>query len=434
MLPSPDNGLVSVHDRPLSKARWLPWPKRIDLSLLCFFGLLIATCDRINIAVAAPAIMREYGWDTTQMGWALSGFYIGYVAFMVPAGILADRCGPKRAYAVGVGWWSVFTALTPSPRSEGFLLTVRALMGAGESATIPSISATLARWFPPQEYSRASGFCWSGGYAGSVLAFPFASMILRYWGWRMIFYVFAALGGLWLLFWWKGAYNRPQSCPSISESELKHIAASRPPMIESRAIPWKVILSAPASWAVFAVHFSSNWFTYFLISWLPTYLQLARHFSLRTMAAGSSLIFLSALCATNLFGFLLDRLSRGRNRTRVSKLFLLPFVCAAAILPLMSHASGEPVIVLLLCLSAALMTGATPVYASGGLNLVPRFAGSFVGVQNSIANLAGVLAPIVTGYLVATRGWNAAFICTAAVCLFGISTYLLLGKAERVLD
>jgi ACS family glucarate transporter-like MFS transporter len=100
----------------------------------------------------------------------------------------------------------------------------------------------------------------------------------------------------------------------------------------------------------------------------------------------------------------------------------------------MSHASGEPVIVLLLCLSAALMTGATPVYASGGLNLVPRFAGSFVGVQNSIANLAGVLAPIVTGYLVATRGWNAAFICTAAVCLFGISTYLLLGKAERVLD
>ena len=121
MPPSPDNGLVSVHDRPLSKARWLPWPKRIDLSLLCFFGLLIATCDRINIAVAAPAIMREYGWDTTQMGWALSGFYIGYVAFMVPAGILADRCGPKRAYAVGVGWWSVFTALTPSPRSEGDL-------------------------------------------------------------------------------------------------------------------------------------------------------------------------------------------------------------------------------------------------------------------------------------------------------------------------
>jgi len=423
-----------IVNRPRSQARSLPWPKRIDVSLLCFLGLLIATCDRINIAVAAPSIMREYGWDTTQMGWVLSGFYIGYVAFMIPAGILADRWGPKRAYALGVGSWSAFTALTPFPRSGGILLTVRALLGAGESTTIPSINATLARWFPPQEYSRAAGFCWSGGYAGSVIAFPLASTILRYWGWRTVFYVFAALGGLWLLGWWKGAYNRPEDSPGISDAELRHISACHPPMTESRAMPWKAILRAPASWAVFALHFSSNWFTYFLISWLPTYLQLARRFSLRTMAGGSSLTFLSALCATNLCGVLLDRGCREHNPTRVSKLFLLPFVGAAAILPLLSIVSSEPMIVFLLCLSAALMTGATPVYASGALNLVPPFAGRFVGVQNSIANLAGVLAPVVTGYLVATRGWNAAFSCTAAVCVFGISTYLLFGRTERVLD
>jgi MFS family permease len=135
---------------------------------------LIATCDRVNIAVAAPSIMREYGWNTTQMGWALSAFYFGYVFFMIPSGILADLWGPKKTFGWAVGCWSLFTALTPLPRGLGALCGLRALMGVGESATVPSIGAVLARWFPPAEYSRASGFAWSGGYAGSVLAFPLA--------------------------------------------------------------------------------------------------------------------------------------------------------------------------------------------------------------------------------------------------------------------
>src|ERR1043166_2872655 len=72
-------------------SRWLPWPKRVDLSLLCFFGLLLATCDRVNMAVAAPFIIRDYGWSLARMGWVLSLFYIGYVACRIPAGFLADH-------------------------------------------------------------------------------------------------------------------------------------------------------------------------------------------------------------------------------------------------------------------------------------------------------------------------------------------------------
>jgi len=422
---------ASTAKPPQRRTRLLPWAKRFDIAVLCFLGLLIATCDRANISVAAPSMMREHGWDTTRMGWVLSAFYFGYVALMIPAGLLADRWGPKITFGLGVTWWSIFTALTPLPRSAWSLSIVRALMGAGESATVPSISAALARWFPPEEYSRSSGFSWSGGYAGSVLAFPLASMILKSWGWRAIFYVFAGLGGLWLILWWTGAYNKPEDCRGLSDAELKHIVPSRPLIREGIATPWALILRSPAAWAVFALHFSSNWFTYVLMSWLPTYLQLARHFSLGKMALGSALPFLSALFATNLFGALLDRLCRGRNRTRVSKLFLVTFAGAAGLLPLLSRASSPTTIVLLLCVSAGLMSGATPVYASGALNLVPRFAGSFVGVQNCIANFAGVLAPVVTGYLAAARGWNAAFLCTAVVGALGISAYLLMGKAER---
>jgi sugar phosphate permease len=376
-------------------------------------------------------MMREYGWSTTRMGAVFSAFYIGYVSCMVPAGILADRFGPKRVFAFGMACWSGFTALTSIPRSLGLLITVRASMGTGESATLPAMNSILARWFPPQEYSRTTALSWSGGYGGAIVAFPLASLISMLWGWRMIFYLFAVLGGLWLVLWRKGVYARPEDCPSITRAELEYIRSSRPQIKGSGPIPWSLILRTPEAWAVFALHFSSNWFIYFLMSWLPTYLVIERHFSLRKMALGSALPFLCALCATNLFGYLIDRMSRSGNRTRVSKLFLIPFAGASGILLMISRISSPVAIVVLLCLSAALMTGPTPVYASGSLDLVPGFAGSFVGVQNSIANLSGVLAPVITGYLAASSGWGAAFSCTAAVSAFGIVFYLLMGKAER---
>src|SRR3954447_13513123 len=86
--------------------RWLPWPKRVDISLLAFAAMVIAYCDRVNLSVAAPSIMREYRWDTSQMGWVLSGFFMGYTLFMIPAGRLVDHFGPKRVFAAGVAWWS----------------------------------------------------------------------------------------------------------------------------------------------------------------------------------------------------------------------------------------------------------------------------------------------------------------------------------------
>ena len=85
----------------------------------------------------------------------------------------------------------------------------RVLIGMGESGTIPSINAMLVRWFPRHEYSRVAGFCWGGGFAGAILAFPLASATASLWGWRAIFSLFAALGLLWLPFWLFAVSDRP---------------------------------------------------------------------------------------------------------------------------------------------------------------------------------------------------------------------------------
>jgi len=414
--------------------RLLPWPKRLDIALLSFLALLIAYCDRVNMSVAAPLIMKEYGWDTAQMGWVLSGFFMGYTFFMIPAGMLVDRWGPKRMFAVSVAWWSVFTALTPFPKSLGGMTLVRVLMGSGESGTFPSMNSILVRWFPRQEYSRATGFCWSGGYAGPIIAFPLASVILHAWGWRAIFFLFAILGVIWLPFWLFGIRDDPERSSGVTAEELSYIKASRPEIPQRSVTPWGRILRLPALWAVMILHFSSNWFSYVMISWLPTYLMDERHFSLSSMALGSSLPFLSALLGTNLFGVLIDRMSLKHERTRVRKLFLFPYALAAATLLLLPWAASPAMTVTLLCVAMALMTGATPVYASSSLELAPRYTGSVVALQACFANLAGVLAPVVIGYVVKVSSWYLAFVLTASVSLVGILTFVFFGKAERQID
>jgi len=428
--------LMSSYTQPEMRLvqRRLPWPKRFDVALLSFFGMIIALCDRINMSVAAPNIMQEYAWDTAQMGWALSGFFIGYSFFMIPMGILADKYSPKRLFTWSVAWWSLFTALTPLPRSVLSMTFVRILMGAGESGMIPSMNGILVRWFPRHEYSRAAAFSWSGGYAGAIIAFPLASAVVGLWGWRAVFIAFALLGAVWLPIWLLSIDDDPAASRGVSKAELDYILDGAPQMDTVKTVPWSKILSLSALWGVLSLHFSSNWLSYILMSWLPTYLIRERHFSLTDMAIGSSLPFLSAFLGSNLFGFVIDRLSVGRDRTRVRKLFLLPYAMTPVTLLLLPFASTPSTIVLLLCLSMILMSAVQPVFASGSLDIAPRYAGTVVAIQNSLANGAGVLVPVVTGYVVKLAGWSAAFWLTGLIIIAGILMYLWFGQARRLVD
>ena len=152
------------------------------------------------------------------------------------------------------------------------------------------------------------------------------------------------------------------------------------------------------------------------------------------MAVGASLPFVSALVGSNLFGSLIDRLTRGRNRTMVRKLFMLPYLLSALTLLAVPLAADPTATVGLLCIAMFLLTAATPVYASSSLDIAPRYAGTVVGMQNALANIAGVLAPVVIGYVVKSLGWSSAFWLTALVSVGGIVAYLVFGRAEKLID
>jgi len=414
--------------------RRLPWPKRVDIALLCFVAVVISHCDRINISVAAPFVMKERQWDTAQMGWVLSGFFFGYTTFMVLTGYLADRLGPKLMFGASVVWWSVFTGLTPVLNSVFGMSLTRGLMGIGESGTNSCTNSIIVRWFPPYEYSRATSFAFGGAYLGPIVALPLAAAIADRWGWQSIFYVFATFGFLWLPFWIFGANNRPEATGSVGTEELQKILGARPVIQDAAALPWQRILTLPAFWAVATLHFSANWIYYMLATWLPTYLLSVRGFSLTSMAIGSALPFLSAWFGLQLFGYLIDLGVRQRNRTVVRKLFLMPFACSAVALLMVPHVSSQGSIILLLCLASFLLTSVSPTLNSGSLEIAPRYAGTFMGFQNTAGNLAGVLVPMVVGNIAKAYGWDMTFWSALGISSIGIGVYAFLGRADKLID
>ncbi len=180
------------------------------------------------------------------------------------------------------------------------------------------------------------------------------------------------------------------------------------------------------------LHFSANWFLYVIVSWLPSYLMMERHFSLANMTIGSTLPFVSALLSSNIWAVLIDHLSKTRNRIRVRKAFLIPFICATGILLFVPRVSSPIGTVILLCVSMSLFTSVISIYTSGSTELAPRYAGTVGGVQNCFANFAGVLVPVIVGYAVKISGWDSAFLDKRSGELVGnriLSSFWEVGKA-----
>jgi len=94
-------------------------------------------------------------------------------------------------------------------------------------------------------------------------------------------------------------------------------------------------------------------------------------------------------------------------------------LAAAAILGL-AYAHDAVTIGFLLCLAGAASASLSlNLYAVAQMFAGPRASGTWVGFQNAIGNVSGIVGPIVTGIVVQRAGYDSAFVLTAAIALVG---------------
>src|SRR5215471_2683634 len=220
----------------------MAWPVRYKLVGLLASGSAINYADRVNISVAAPAMMASLGWDEGRFGVIFSTFLAGYGVLQIPGGALADRWGAKRILAWACVGFSLFTALTPlGGVSFALLLAIRFCVGLFESVTFPSYASLNSRWIPRAEFSRAQALSLSGVYIGQTLSYPITTWLVLTFSWPVAFYFNAALGMLWLIVWLAYAANTPSTHPKITTEELHHIEAGLSARSDATTSFWSIL-------------------------------------------------------------------------------------------------------------------------------------------------------------------------------------------------
>jgi MFS family permease len=413
-------------------------PRRIDLKepslsyrwnimLLLAASQAIAYIDRVNLSVAGPEeLVKVQGYSAAELGFLLSVFNWAFTVSLLLAGPFADWARPRLSFPLGVGVWSVATALCSVTTAFAPLTLFRAFVGFGESTMIPSGARVIRETFDVKRRALVVGTFFAGNKVGLTLGIPLSAVLLHNWGWSAVFYITGGLGVLWLL-WWVSVYRAP---PHVEEK----------PAVAADTIRWRHLLRYRTTWGVMLGQAGYLYIYYVFATWLPGYLTLERNMSVLNTGIVGMLPFLIGTAAVVFGGWAADKMIQsGWRVTVVRKGFAVGGLLGATIFTNAgAYATDTVMAVGLLTLSVASVSLSTASVNSMPIDVAPpHIVSSLTSLQNFGGNVGGSFAPIVTGALVtATGDFTAPLLVAAGVALvFGCGSYgFIVGNLDRALS
>lgn len=265
--------------------------------LLCVITT-INYLDRQAFAVAAPALVAEFGIDNTEFGTITAAFLFCYGIGHLIAGPFIDRVGTRSAFRLAVIAWSIAGLLHAFGRGFLSFIFCRSLLGLTEAANFPAAVKAIAEWFPRRDRSMAVGILTVGPGLGALLAPPLLGGLILLAGWRAAFIVPALAGFVWLRVWLR-FYDSPDQHPEVSIEERKLIMADRLPPADVPASVGRwpgllLLFRYRQVWGLLLSRISNDGAFYFFVSFLPLYLAQEQGFDLRQIAAFAWVPFLAA--------------------------------------------------------------------------------------------------------------------------------------------
>jgi MFS family permease len=378
---------------------------------LLFVASFINYLDRATISVALPLIAVDLRFGPATKGLVLSSFFWSYALMQIPIGWCADRWNLRWLYAGLFAVWSLACGLTGFAGSLLVLILLRILLGVGESIYLPGGTKIVSMLFPSPERGFPSGLFDSGTRLGLAVGAPLIAALIMFCGWRNMFALVGFTAVIWLVPWLLAAPKNLQGVRSAT------VAAGRPP---ARRIHFNRNLLGMC-----LGFFCFDYYWYLFVTWLPDYLVTVRHLTLVRAGLYAGLpYFVFGVCEP-LGGWITDRLIRGGwDETRARKSMLAAaFLCGLLLIPAARAASPLGAL-------AFLVGGSLVGLANGNMFAIlqccapPDEVATWTGYENFAGNIGGVLAPFVTGFLIARTGtYLPGFALAAGVLVAGLFAY-----------
>jgi sugar phosphate permease len=385
-------------------------------------GGIINYLDRANLAIAAPGMIHDLGLTRTQIGLLGTVFAWTYAVMQLPAGWIIDRFGAKRAYAVGMIWWSVATWLTGVVGSISGLIVMRALLAVGEAPCWPTSAKITAAWFPAKERGFATGIWDSSSKWGPALAPAALVALMIAFGWRSLFHVTGAIGVvfavLFLFF-----YRNPMQSKRLSREEFAYIeggGGGHERSLTSAPIRWRALFAERSVWGMIFGYFCAIWLWNIFLVFLPLYLLDRFHISFAQLGIYASIPWIGGAVGEIVAGWVAKKLvDRGMASPMAAKRMLIvagslgAAVCAIA-LPFVSTIDSTVALMTagLACIAAtignawALAADIAPSSMVASVSAIQNFGGYF----------GGAFSPVVAGFIVDRTGsYSLAFMMGGAI-------------------
>jgi ACS family glucarate transporter-like MFS transporter len=427
-----------------------PTHVRYRVIALIFVITSINYADRATFSIAGSSAATELHLSPVQTGYILSAFAWAYVLAQVPGGVLLDRFGTRRVYAAAIAAWSILTAmqgfvgLVTGLSALATLFALRFLVGAAEAPSFPGNARLVAAWFPGSERGTASAIFNSAQYFSLVAFAPLMGWLVHGFGWRSVFYVMGGLGLLATALFLRFIHS-PVRHPAINAAELARIeaggglirmeerTATRPPSFTWANV--RQLLASRMLVGIYLGQYCINVLTYFFVTWFPIYLVKER--GLNIMEAGFAAV-VPALCgfAGGLVGgYASDRLLKRTGSIDIARKGpLLVGMLLATLIVACVFVRAEWLVIALMAV-AFFGKGVASLGWAVVSDVAPKeLAGLTSAVFNMFGNVAGIVTPIVIGYIVAATGsFDGALVFVGAHCLMTIVAYFgVAGPIERV--
>jgi D-galactonate transporter len=390
---------------------------------LLFLGGMINYLDRSAISVAAPFLTQQLSLSPSELGWVFSAFFFGYAAFCFVGGYASDRIGGRNVFGIAAIVWSIFCGLTALVFSYASLLTVRLIFGMGEGPYGSATNKLVSNWFPRRQQASAVGWANAGTPLGGALAGPIVGFIALSYGWRVSFVVIAIIGLCWAIAWLLLVTDRPEQNPLTSAAERAEIAAGQEPPTVLPPAKLGVLLMRPAVLATAFAFFGYAYILYFFLAWFPSYLTMQQHLSIKSMSFVSAIPWLLGFIGLAGGGMVCDAIYRLTGNALLSRKLVLVsgLLIAAVCVALAGTVTSVESAVALMTVSVFFMYLTGNTYWAIILDTVDNNrVGGVGGFVHLIANLAGIVAPAATGYMVQASGtFTSAFVLTGAIAVLG---------------
>jgi ACS family hexuronate transporter-like MFS transporter len=373
-----------------NKIRWI-------ILLLVFVATGLNFLDRQVLSITILKIQKEFNLNDVQYGMINTSFLISYALMFTIAGRLTELYGGKIGLGFSVLIWSVASGLHGVIGSFYQLLFFRFLLGVGEGGCFPGAAKTVNELFDQKDRAFANGVAIGGSAIGAVLAPPLTILVSNNLGWRWGFIMSGLIGIIWVAVWFLMPWKRK----AVTEKKNGHSSRQKP-------FSFIEILKNKSAFVFIIIRFLLDPVFYFIMFWIPKYLNEKRGVSFDEIGHLLWIPFLALGVSNMLGGWLSDLFIRqGASVNKARKIVMgvaALLTISATMVQNVSSVSLAIALMSLLLLAHGFwitnyITAISDMFGTRGTSTV-------VGLSGTAGAISGLLVNPLIGWLIQHYSYN----------------------------